>query len=930
MKNEMLNESASVKSRLLDESPDIGFEPIEAVEEAGGFEASLEPVEFHAVGLKREVEMDGKLGDEAWKTAPLIPEMRSRAKGELLGPPTEVRLLYSPTALYVGAVMHEPDMEHLVAQFDQNDLAIYSDDCLEMIIDPSGRPGQFFHVVINALCSIYDSRDGKKNWNGKGFAAKSARFEDRWTVELKMPYEAFDNMAAPEPGEFWGIRFCRERHHDQASVAVPFLKGGSLSARQYLGKMIFDPSAASELELNREATSFSVGMNIIPVEIKTKEAANLKLRARIYDSDNNILDEVSREFTAPAKVDFKLPIKTDAAMRAVITVLGENGDAIDSFVLTRDFAFVAPGFEKLDKELRLLQGGCEDILDIEHPVYRGAKKSIERMRAAIAEYKQLIAKAIEDGTTVDKKLTDDFAALENGFREFRNKYSYLVWQTSPWEVGSPSALPPVDYSTELSLSFKQASNERERVALVFSGLLLNRRLDLRIMPYSIDEGETFIPYDRFEIYMEPYTDHNGTLNTNPLVKIEGNIITLTPGEAVRVHIVFNSKDVETGKYETKLKFKPLYDYSVANRDIPVKMEVWNFRLPETRDWPVDCFLWGPNRYDNDEAAMLRLMHSRHINYGWTESIRYSHGFKGMRRVNSLPEGSEKFDMDKVLHENEEFFKTAKELGMKFVFGWGTPDSIEWHHIMDKRLLDMGFTREDFIFKSFLRDEFKKAQIPLFADMRKEIHEANPEWKFQGVYLSSPPPSGATLEDIEEAHLTDTHKNWTLITGLLRDEDKSKEIMKYFRDRDCTVWAYECATTMHTQPVLEYYRLFPWFGYQKKTDGVAIWTNLAMGGEDGFDFREGYNDGATVLDSTRKPIPTKRFEAVSKGLEDVAYMYELQSQLERLEGKLSEAEMSEYKALIGDKLSEISKSGSQELVDEWHYTVGALIDRLSRM
>ena len=102
--------------------PDISFEPIVAQKEAVGFEAFLKPVEFHATGLKREIEMDGNLGDSAWKDAEVIPELLSRIKKAPVGPSTEVRVLYSPTSLYIGAIMHEPDMEHLVAQFDQNDL----------------------------------------------------------------------------------------------------------------------------------------------------------------------------------------------------------------------------------------------------------------------------------------------------------------------------------------------------------------------------------------------------------------------------------------------------------------------------------------------------------------------------------------------------------------------------------------------------------------------------------------------------------------------------------------------------------------------------------------------------------------------------------------------------------------------------------------
>ncbi len=926
----MKKELSNIAPDLCDESLDISFEPIPAQREVCGLEASLEPVEFHATGLRREVEMDGNRGDIAWQNAVPIPEMKNKTAKANIGPETDVRVIYSPTALYISAIMYEPEMEYLVAQFDQNDLSIFADDCLEMIIDPAGRPQQYYHIAVNALCSIYDARDGKVNWNGEGFTAKSSRHADKWIIELKLPFAAFDNANTPEAGEFWGIRFCRERHHGRGAVAVPMIKDGSLNARQYLGKLIFDPASGSDIELSCSAQTFDMGMNSIPVEIKSKEAASFALRARIYASDNNILDEITEKITAPATVDFKMPIKTDTAMYAVFSLLGESGESINSFILNRAFPFVAPGFEKLDKELRLLEGGCEDILRICHPVHRGAAKSIKRMRSAIADYAAEIKNAIDSDRIVEKSVTEEFAALQNGFKDFQSRYNYLVWQSSPWEAGSPDALPPADYSPELSLSFSQASNERERVALVFSGLLLYRRLDLRLVPYAIDEGNTYIPHDRFEIYMEPFVDHNGQIHTQPLIRVPGDIITLTPGTAVRVHIVFNSRDVKPGKYQTKIELKPLYDYSVPNREVPTQMEVWNFTLPETRDWPIDCFFWGPNQLDNDEAAMLRLMHSRHINWGWTESVRYIRGFDGMRRRSPLPEG-EIFNEELVKTANQEFFDTAKELGMRFVFGWGTCSSMKWHYLMDERLQKMGFTHDDFMYKTFLRDEFKKSNIDIGAEMREQVRKEKPGWNLQAVYLSSPPPSGATLQDIDEAKLTESHKTWTLIKGLLtRSPEKTQEIIKFFRDRGCRIWAYECATTMHTQPLLEYYRLFPWLAYEKKIDGIALWIVLSAMGEDGLDHRDGYDEGVTMLDSNRKPIPTKRLEAVSKGLEDVAYMFELENQLKRLEGKLSSDEYQQYLDLITVKLPEIAKSGSQELVDEWRVTVGSAIDKLSRL
>ena len=73
---------------------------------------------------------------------------------------------------------------------------------------------------------------------------------------------------------------------------------------------------------------------------------------------------------------------------------------------------------------------------------------------------------------------------------------------------------------------------------------------------------------------------------------------------------------------TRILLKPAYDVTIAERAIDVEMKVWNFTLPETRDWPLQTFFWGPNYFDNDEAQALKLMHSPQKNV-WSGQSRVS-------------------------------------------------------------------------------------------------------------------------------------------------------------------------------------------------------------------------------------------------------------------------------------------------------------------
>ena len=71
-----------------------------------------------------------------------------------------------------------------------------------MAIVTAGRSDTFYHFAINALGSCYDAKSGSKTWNAKGMQIKTCRLQDRWIVEMKIPFAAF-GMAPPQVGEVW-------------------------------------------------------------------------------------------------------------------------------------------------------------------------------------------------------------------------------------------------------------------------------------------------------------------------------------------------------------------------------------------------------------------------------------------------------------------------------------------------------------------------------------------------------------------------------------------------------------------------------------------------------------------------------------------------------------------------------------------------------
>ncbi len=851
------------------------------IENAGG--GSVEPVvdtdEVFPAAFVEDFTLDGDMEKAVWQKSQPIPPPRKLGGKTELPYRSDIRLLYSKTALYVGATLWQ-DMSQMVAKYDQRDKPLWNDDNIELFFFIPGDNGnRIYQFVLNPIDAFADLRDGEINYWLRGNKHATKRLNDRWTLELKIPFDGIP-MDRPVAGDFIGARFCRTVHAPTNAVGTsPFLLSGGHQQRGRFAKLLFAP-----------------------------------------------------------------PDGPDAAKQIA------EGEAYRKETLLKRF-YTRFGEEKTwFQEIR----GCATIFaQSKHPIHVEAWAGIRQMEKALDDFEKRFANDLAAKRTIPKADADAIFAMFAGFRAFASKHAYVVWETDPWERGSPSDLPtetnePTDtlsnrqtvkLSNELAsgfqppaspmpraISFEQAGNEREQVCLNIAGVLCGPRLDLRLHPQSVARTKTqaFLSTDNFEIYEEPFIRFGNEVITAPHVRAAGNMITVSPGRATRVWVVFNSRGVESGEYNTRLVFKSATELSVADRDLPIVAKVWNFTLPETRDWPIKSFFWGPYSLAEDEVALLELKHDYHITHGWTKQFHYRYGtfddngvYYRPDKGNGTIDKSHDFEDERALHANEAFFRRAKELGMRFVFGWGTPASVDWYKAMSKRLLDMGFGYEDFVFHGLLRDEFSKDAIPNEAAHREAVWNWNTNLTFMATYYNAPPPAGATMDDIEEAKLPEFFKQWAVINGRCRDPKEGPDTIGRLKVKGCKVWTYNCARFMTRQSILGYYRFYPWDAYMRGLDGFAYWTSGNRVGDDGWDSRDGYDDGVTWYGIDKKRVPTKMLEAVREGLEDVAYM----AMLEKTDSAEARALLEQRAALIEAK--------DQKQVDVWRLAAGRLIDGTAR-
>lgn len=827
--------------------------------------ASIEPLvdtdEVFPAAYVEDFKLDGDMTKDVWKKAKPVPELFNHRAKAPIACKGDIRILYSKTAIYIGATLWQ-DMSKMTAKWDQRDMHIWNDDNIEIFIHaPSDKGNRLYHYAINPINAFADLCDDNMAYWTRGNKHVTKRFADRWTMELKLPFAGIP-MERPLPGDFIGIRFCRAVHEPTRTVgASPRLLSSGNNARARFAKLLFEkPSGPDAARLIAEGEAYR------------REAVKDRFYRR-FDADKARFDEVRH---------------------------------------------CAAAFRRST-----------------HPIHVTAWAGVRQMSTALAAFEKRFSAELSARSEIPEAEARAILAQFAGFWAFASKYAYMVWTADPWERGAPDALPPPDAQLmPTGISFEQAGNEREQVCLCIAGVLCGPRLDLRLHPQSVERTKKrplFVSTDCFEVYAEPFIRFSSELITAPHVRAPGNMVVVSPGRTTRVWVVFNSRGVSAGQYDTSLWFKCAYDLSVADRSLPMGVTVWNFALPETRDWPVKGFFWGPNFFASDEVALLELTHDYHVTHGWTQQFRYKYGLYDDRRTHKRPnfgkgkvDPSRDFDEELALHANEAFFRRAKELGMRFVFGWGTPTSLDWFKIMTKRLRDMGFEYEDFVYKSLLKDEFTKKAIPTKAAERAAVWNWNTNLYFQAVYLSTPPPTGATMDDIEEAKLPEFYKMWTVIDGRCRDPEKGPDTINRLKKKGCKVWTYRCSRFMQSHSILGYYRFYPWSAYMNDLEGFAFWTVYSPHGDDGWDSRDGYDEGVCWRGLDKKPMPTKKFEAVREGLEDVAYMDRLAKELAR--HKATGRDFPKFQALL-DEREAVIKANDQKRVDAWRLAVGRAIDQL---
>jgi hypothetical protein len=188
------------------------------------------PKGYVACKTTSPIQMDGKLTEAAWKSAPWTDDFQD-IEGAIRPTPrfrTRAKMLWDDNYLYIGAELQEP---HVWATLQQRDTVIFIDNDFEVFIDPNGDNHEYYEFEMNARNTVWDlflpkpykdSGGAVDVWNIDGLkTAVSVQgtlnnpndTDTSWTVEIAFPWKGLawyaHKLSPPADGDQWRIDFSR-------------------------------------------------------------------------------------------------------------------------------------------------------------------------------------------------------------------------------------------------------------------------------------------------------------------------------------------------------------------------------------------------------------------------------------------------------------------------------------------------------------------------------------------------------------------------------------------------------------------------------------------------------------------------------------------------------------------------------------------------
>ena len=190
--------------------------------------------------IEAQVKIDGVLDEQPWQKAARLTSFVRNDKPAAARAATEVRVWYDQTALYLGWICDDYDIQ---ATFTQHDSRFWEEEVVEFFVTPAALD-RYFELQWNPLGGTFDAiitnqigSDGRSqridgDWSytaanmtyavlADGSVQDSSDRDQRWTVEVRIPFADL-RVGTPRRGDVWRgnfYRFNRDRDREPEQLS---------------------------------------------------------------------------------------------------------------------------------------------------------------------------------------------------------------------------------------------------------------------------------------------------------------------------------------------------------------------------------------------------------------------------------------------------------------------------------------------------------------------------------------------------------------------------------------------------------------------------------------------------------------------------------------------------------------------------------------
>ena len=179
--------------------------------------------------INSDIHLSGKADDPLWNQAQ-VAKLVDPISGEQGKYATTVKVLYNARYLYIA---FECEDDYVWGTITGRDSAIFTEECVEAFICPSGKTRQYYELNVSPRNAIFDAyiMNGRSESGERGIGLRSWKdftcegMETKvyingelskpgaksWSAEYAIPFSSIigsDNLV-PVPGEEWRINFFR-------------------------------------------------------------------------------------------------------------------------------------------------------------------------------------------------------------------------------------------------------------------------------------------------------------------------------------------------------------------------------------------------------------------------------------------------------------------------------------------------------------------------------------------------------------------------------------------------------------------------------------------------------------------------------------------------------------------------------------------------